>query len=301
MPMPGSARFFAFSDVHGSADALSVVVRSMSRRAASSTAILCPGDYTAHFATHFSSDVWQSQATGQRAQDPSLDLIASICGPLGLPFVFVPGNHDPPNPLLRQGTYNVDLLAGHPPVTLGGVHITGVGGAPVLTWREEDVKPILMAAAKRLRGADIVLLHSPPHCTGLDVQHVVGRAFHRGSPLLHAFLEVVRPRLALCGHIHQATGVEVLGDTLLVNLGTLVQRLPLAWPPSLARADDGWPPRPVYTYWEFTLTPSTVSLFQHGLCAQPRLPVESRNWFFNGRQLHEDGLENELPEVVWPE
>ncbi len=60
---------------------------------------------------------------------------------------------------------------------------------------------------------DILLLHGPPYGEGdltIDGRHV-------GSPgLLERILEV-KPKLVVCGHIHEAYGLHPFGDTLIVN------------------------------------------------------------------------------------
>jgi Icc-related predicted phosphoesterase len=61
----------------------------------------------------------------------------------------------------------------------------------------------------------ILVVHSPPKG---HVDEVHGR--HLGSESILAAIERTRPRLALCGHIHQCWGGEAaIGTTPVVNLG----------------------------------------------------------------------------------
>lgn len=62
----------------------------------------------------------------------------------------------------------------------------------------------------------VVLSHAPPHDTRLD-RTFTGR--HVGSTALRAFVERARPDLVVCGHIHEARGVDTLGPTTMVNCG----------------------------------------------------------------------------------
>lgn len=62
--------------------------------------------------------------------------------------------------------------------------------------------------------SDILVLHGPPHGHG---DRTV-RGNHTGSPSLTRRLEQVQPRLAICGHIHEARGEYHVGGTLVVNV-----------------------------------------------------------------------------------
>ena len=62
----------------------------------------------------------------------------------------------------------------------------------------------------------VLVLHSPPkgHCDS------AGGDTHFGSPALLAAIEEKRPRLAVCGHIHESWGCEgEVGHTPIRNLG----------------------------------------------------------------------------------
>lgn len=63
------------------------------------------------------------------------------------------------------------------------------------------------------KGIDILLLHGPPYGEGdltIDGRHV-------GSLGLHERVLEVKPKLVVCGHIHEAYGLHPFGDTLIVN------------------------------------------------------------------------------------
>ncbi len=42
---------------------------------------------------------------------------------------------------------------------------------------------------------------------------------HTGSKALRAFIDDKNPVLCLCGHIHESSGKEYYGDTLVINPG----------------------------------------------------------------------------------
>ena len=65
----------------------------------------------------------------------------------------------------------------------------------------------------------IVLAHHPVHGK-LDVTFL---GVHAGLYETRAFVERYKPRLYMHGHIHEARGVDRLGDTVLVNPGPAAQ------------------------------------------------------------------------------
>lgn len=64
----------------------------------------------------------------------------------------------------------------------------------------------------------ICAIHEPPHGSKLDL---LGNGQHVGSPGVRAFIEKVQPALAITGHIHESTGVDMIGDTPVINPGML--------------------------------------------------------------------------------
>ncbi len=63
----------------------------------------------------------------------------------------------------------------------------------------------------------ILATHQPAHGTKLDVS---GNR-HKGSSAIRRAIEHYRPAMALSGHIHEASGTDMIGDTTLVNPGPL--------------------------------------------------------------------------------
>jgi hypothetical protein len=43
---------------------------------------------------------------------------------------------------------------------------------------------------------------------------------HVGSTAVRKFIEERQPDIAICGHIHEARGQDVIGKTKIVNCGT---------------------------------------------------------------------------------
>lgn len=129
---------------------------------------------------------------------------------LGVPVLWVPGNHDPRD---LAGAGNVDRRLAN----LGSYRVFGVGGAGPARfgfpyeWGEEDIR------ALELPPCDILISHTPPRDTTLDR---TVRGEHVGSQAIRE-LALRHRGVLVCGHIHEAPGVEWLGDCLCVNAGGL--------------------------------------------------------------------------------
>ena len=136
------------------------------------------------------------------------------------PTVLVPGNNETEDALREAaaGWGAATVLHGDG-TTIDGVEFYGLGaGVPVTPWDWSfDLDD--EAAARKLapcpEGA-VLVLHSPPqgHC---DAN---GSGDHFGSQALREAIEEKRPRLAVCGHIHESWGCQSrIDDTPIHNLG----------------------------------------------------------------------------------
>jgi uncharacterized protein len=149
---------------------------------------------------------------------PSALRVVEIAASAGRPVVFVPGNHDLPDlPVALSGADNADDRR----VDVAGLRVRGVGGAGPARfgfpyeWGEDDVR-------RRPRiEADILLTHTPPIRSLLDL---CSSGAHAGSAAVREMLsepEGKALRLLVCGHIHEAPGVEVLDGKPCYNAGSL--------------------------------------------------------------------------------
>jgi uncharacterized protein len=136
------------------------------------------------------------------------------------PTVLVPGNNETVDALraAAAGWAAATVLHGEG-ATIDGVEFFGLGaGIPVTPWEWSfDLDDAAAAAmlAPCPEGA-VLVLHSPPrgHCdSSADGTEL-------GSPALLRGIEEKRPRLAVCGHIHESWGCQSrIGETPLRNLG----------------------------------------------------------------------------------
>jgi uncharacterized protein len=141
---------------------------------------------------------------------------------LGAPIFFVPGNCD--TPLLGReevlsGSVNLHGRCG----AIGDFALIGVGGSTptpfdtLFELSEESTKRALDKAYTSVRQRRFaVVSHVPPLDTSVDVTL---SGDHAGSNAVREFIERTRPLLVVCGHIHEAKGSDILGDTVIINPG----------------------------------------------------------------------------------
>ena len=58
--------------------------------------------------------------------------------------------------------------------------------------------------------------HAPPYGTKVDIVHA---GFHVGSTAVREFIELHKPDIVICGHIHEARGQDTIEQTKIVNCG----------------------------------------------------------------------------------
>ncbi len=141
---------------------------------------------------------------------------------LQTPVLFVPGNCDPPS-LADLNLRNVHSIHGRCEI-YGGLAFIGIGGCPISPFHtlfemsESEIKDILIQGVRNCPNDCplIVVSHFPPKDTRLDLTYTNK---HVGSSSLRGFIEERKPSLVLCGHIHEARGVDQIGETVLVNPG----------------------------------------------------------------------------------
>lgn len=83
---------------------------------------------------------------------------------------------------------------------------------------EEQIANALCDGDAQLNSAAnrVLLSHSPPYDTSLDrTRH----GDHVGSTAVRQFIDRRQPALVVCGHIHEARGIDRLGETQIVNCG----------------------------------------------------------------------------------
>lgn len=149
-----------------------------------------------------------------------LDQTIGVLSGIETPTVLVPGNNETVDALREAAaSWSAATVLHGEGTTIGGTEFYGLGaGIPVTPWDwsfdlDDEAATEMLAACPE--GA-VLVLHSPPkdHCDS------AGGGGNFGSPALLRAIEAKRPRLAVCGHIHESWGCETtIGETPVRNLG----------------------------------------------------------------------------------
>ncbi len=140
----------------------------------------------------------------------------------GRPVVAVAGNMDPPP--LEQCLLNLGVSINGKGIVIGEVGFFGVSACPVTPFRtpyeidEEEIARRADAGWADVASArwKIFVPHAPPRKTRLDRTFM---GMHVGSTAVRRFIERNCPHIVVCGHIHEARGVDSIGETKMVNCG----------------------------------------------------------------------------------
>jgi Icc-related predicted phosphoesterase len=141
---------------------------------------------------------------------------------LKLPVLFVPGNCDP-HSLLDAKIEGANCIHGKCEV-FGGVSFIGAASLPLdrihpSPWEisEDEILDALKEGSRQCTSKQeiVVVAHSPPINTKLDLAY----AGHVGSSSLRLFIEQKQPSVVFCGHIHEARGIDYIGESVIVNTG----------------------------------------------------------------------------------
>lgn len=190
-------KILAFSDLHRDRE----VAQSLRNAARTADVVIGAGDFG---------------TKGEGLAD-TLDILREITAPV----LLVPGNHDRLGEMhaARQDWPQAHVLHGDG-VEIGGVAFFGLGyevpGANDGSWNqrldEAEAAELLVPCPDNA----VLVTHSPPYGVA-DVQR---NGQHEGSRAIRSAIEQRQPRLALCGHIHNAWGtMGVIGRSPVHNLG----------------------------------------------------------------------------------
>lgn len=140
---------------------------------------------------------------------------------LGKTILAIPGNNDTKDIIEILEKQGISLHSEGK--IIGEYGFYGFGGAktPFKTPfepTEEELKQGLERAYNQVSSTKykIQITHNPPINTGIDV---IRAGAHVGSPIVRKFIEEKKPIIALSAHIHEAKGVDKLGETFLLNAG----------------------------------------------------------------------------------
>jgi uncharacterized protein len=214
-------RILILSDMHGQYD--NVKVETMPE----CDVVLVAGDLTNY---GFRAPAhWQVQSITELASARAwFKGISQHCAQV----FWVQGNHDlgMPDDFLdpfatnirdRSATFDCDGIR----YSLRGASLTCAFDQPKLAkrWAFTTADPNEDLKTFDFEHHNIVLSHSPPR----DCLDLTKAGVRIGSPALRDHILEHRPLLVVCGHVHEAAGIENLGKTMVVNTACRGQVLTL--------------------------------------------------------------------------
>lgn len=82
----------------------------------------------------------------------------------------------------------------------------------------------------------ILISHNPP--VGEKIDSFDGE-HHAGSQKFTDFIKSNKPLAVVCGHIHEGTNIEKIGDTVVINPGSLGEKETYVWL-NVEKDGEGW-------------------------------------------------------------
>jgi len=149
-----------------------------------------------------------------------LEEAIGVLSAIDAPTVLVPGNNETEEALRSAcADWEAATVLHGEGAEIEGLSVFGLGaGVPVTPWDwsfDLDERQAAEMLAGCPEGA-VLVVHSPPH-GHCDLS---GAGEHLGSTAVLEAIEAKRPRLALCGHIHESWGRRSsIGETEVINLG----------------------------------------------------------------------------------
>lgn len=80
---------------------------------------------------------------------------------------------------------------------------------------------------KSLWNSLILISHNPP--VGKNIDSFDGGEHHAGSQKFTDYINENHPLAVVCGHIHEGTGIEKFGETVVINPGSLGEQGSYVW------------------------------------------------------------------------
>ncbi len=193
-------RILAFSDIHGSYKKVDEILSQESGY----DSIIIAGDLTT--------------VGSQEEATKALKLFQSH----GKPVSVVAGNMDPGE--LEETFENLGVSINARGAVRDGVGFFGVSASPFTPMNtpyeisENEIKQRAESGWKDVAAArwKIFVPHAPPRNTKVDR---IMTGAHVGSVAVREFVEKYQPDGVVCGHIHEARGIDTIGKTRIVNCG----------------------------------------------------------------------------------
>jgi len=150
--------------------------------------------------------------------------ILEILKSSGVKVFYVPGNMDDERICSEIIIENVECVH-EKKVEFKGYIVMGIGGAligpfntPFELSEEDFLEKLKKISTNNLKNV-ILVTHNPPYNTKADKLNFNE---HVGSKSLRLMIERLKPKLNVCGHIHEARSIDKINGTIIVNPGPLM-------------------------------------------------------------------------------
>lgn len=188
-------KILAFVDLHGDSDFLHRIVKRGSKEDVD--LLVCAGDFT-----QFESGV---------------GYVLKELNSVGKPVLMIPGNHENPKTIERatQQFKNIVNLHGQRWQKENYLFLGyGTGG---FAHEDGEFRKVVREWRRTIKDEKIVMvLHGPPHKTKLDQvnEDFTGNIDYRMA------IQRLKPRLVLCGHLHENAGkIDFIDSSQVINPG----------------------------------------------------------------------------------
>jgi uncharacterized protein len=189
--IPDYMKILAIADIHGSQYRLNLVLKN-AKTYAPDLVIIC-GDIT---------------------QFGPGEIATNFLNQIPVKTIAIPGNIDTFD--VDQGITASNALNLHMKrVMIYGISFVGVGRElpSMLTGIDIIDGQVKKPLNKILDDMTVLVTHFPPY----KLQDKIFIGSHGGSKELRNLIDTYKPRLVLCGHIHEDPGVSKSGNTMVVN------------------------------------------------------------------------------------
>ncbi len=200
-------KIIVFSDIHGDIENMLMYLDKIKEM--SFDVIVCPGDFT------------DLNTPKGFTQEDVAKLILKELKTLKKPILTVPGNMDTKEILSFFEKEGVSIHGKGKVIDEYGFY--GFGGAKTpfntnIEPSEEEIKAGLEKGWEDIKNTKfkIQVTHNPPFRTKIDI---ISSGIHVGSKTVRKFIEENKPIVAISAHIHEAKGVDYIGNTLILNSG----------------------------------------------------------------------------------
>jgi uncharacterized protein len=184
----------------------------------------------------FHGDSRLAEKLAQKAENEGIDMVI-ICGDIteseqstdnligpfvkrGKKVLLVPGNHEGPATIdFLSEVYNATNLHTTPVISYD-IGIFGCGGANIGIHQmtDDETFKMLSDGFEKVKDKKTKIMVTHVHPEGIKMGELT--SFFPGSTAVKKAIDTFKPDILVCGHVHEAEGIEeMVGTTRVINVG----------------------------------------------------------------------------------